>query len=340
LHLGLYLKSTNRTTTLQEAIKKGLSWKDGEPLTEAKIKSILYNCAWRYRGKWEMNRENKEKNQDELSSDEQYRVVNLPHGAILPTDLLDSVRAKMKISRESKKKAGKNDFIYLISHLLYTASGKRMSGHLANGKGGQYRYYVGDGLRIDSENIEMKVINHLKSLIKNSSKLEDLVLDANMQSQVALTEIAYTLTQKNKLLVDQLKKIDKLATCITDSVLSDVGVSEILKDASKQAISVKNQIETQILALLAQQKHLSENKILKLEEKDLKAYLNSFDKLSRVEQRTFLEAVLGRITLKNDNTLELTYRMRGTELDPNRSRRGKSAHLEELSSEYGIDGGR
>jgi site-specific DNA recombinase len=66
--LEVFLKSASKDETLNEVSRRAIKGKHGKELTEANLNTILKNCAWKYRGLWELNRKNKDQDQDDLHS--------------------------------------------------------------------------------------------------------------------------------------------------------------------------------------------------------------------------------------------------------------------------------
>jgi len=96
--LKLFLQFSSKRKILEIAKELGISGKHGKELTHYTIDRVLEQSRLRYKGIWEANKDNKDKNQDLLPDSECFQIINLPHGPLIDTDLLD--------------------YYFLISHLL------------------------------------------------------------------------------------------------------------------------------------------------------------------------------------------------------------------------------
>lgn len=68
-----------------------------------------------------------------LAESEKFRTIELPHGPLLKQDLLDKVEAKLTDTYDKKKRVGSENWIYMLSHILYYEDGTKFTGEAEKG---------------------------------------------------------------------------------------------------------------------------------------------------------------------------------------------------------------
>ena len=187
--LKLFLQFSSKKKVLIEAQRLGLTGKKGRELTKHVLDSIMDNVKWRYRGLWYANKENAKVDPHSLPENKQYQIVELPHGALIQTELLDQVEHKLKDTYEHRKRSGKHNRVYLLSHILEYEDGTKYKG--GPGKSGQYYYYYSKALgpNVRCEEIDSAVIERLRGYFKENDIFKKILESAAKRKVYELPKI-------------------------------------------------------------------------------------------------------------------------------------------------------
>lgn len=153
--LKMFIKFASKAKVVREAHRLGLTGKNGRKLTLHILDTVLKNVSLRYKGLWP------------ISQGPIPEYVPLPHGQLLPTDLLEA--AEETIQRVKSKKSFSKGYTYLLSGRLY----HEQAGKLAGGKGNNCRYYesrscrkdTGVKYRVRAEAVEVLLVKTIRELI-------------------------------------------------------------------------------------------------------------------------------------------------------------------------------
>jgi site-specific DNA recombinase len=303
--LRLYLRHSSRAKLLQAAKDAGLRGPGGKELTPRIIDSILDNVKWRYRGLWHVNLENKDKDVNSLPEALRFQTVKLDHGPLIDEKLLNEVQRKIDDTRSQRKKSGSGNYIYLLSHILYSEDGTRFSGQGA--KGGLYRYYWNEksGDRIHCEEIDDKVITHIRGYIQRADGFSELVRKAIQLREQKLPEVDSKLREvrtqieetagaesdlKKQLLNSEIRSRPNLLPWLEEEVMK-------LRQQHQQLLARADDLDRQRRDILARSG-------LEDVEATAREFAKRIQKLTRTEQRTLIERIVQRIVVRKDNNLE------------------------------------
>ena len=214
--LRLFVKLSSRKKVLLMANELGLAGPQGKEVTMKVIDAVLDNARWRYRGLWHVNLENEEKSQSELASGKRFQPVSLPHGPLLDIKLLDEVVHKRVDTAARRKRSGKEDYTYLLSHSLYYEDGSKFSGQ--PGKGRKYRYYHNrtHDVRIRCDHLDPLVADRVKACFQESGRFSQLVKEAILRRQEALPKLEAELARVRKELRDLQRAEENMADHLMD----------------------------------------------------------------------------------------------------------------------------
>jgi site-specific DNA recombinase len=306
--LRLLLKYSSKKKLLDDAKKFGLAGKKGRKLTSHMLDIIIQNVKWRYRGLWYINKGNEAADPEYLSEAEKFKTIKLPHGPLIDVKLLDQVQDKINDTWVKKKRAGKNNYIYLLTNVLYHEDGTSFSGELGKGRNQDYRYYRNycHNVRIRCDELSKVIVARVKRYFSDNELFESMVKDAIKKRQAGLPKI-------DREIKSILKK------------LSDLEINE--KELSGQLITRKDKagemffgwLEKQVESIVRErgllESQLSECEIYKeniLEKaglvdlrKTVKQFVKNFERLNGVEQRELIEKIVKRVIVKKNNEIDL-----------------------------------
>jgi DNA invertase Pin-like site-specific DNA recombinase len=305
--LKMFVVFSSKAKVLEAAKKMGLTGKKGRELTAHTLDIMLENVKWRYRGLWYANKDNSEKDQESLPETKRFQTVPLPHGPLLESELLDKVEAKLKDTYLKKKRTGRDNWIYLLSHVLYYEDGTRFQGQ--PGKDCQYRYYYNKNnrLRIRCDEIDPVVAKRVKDYFLNKEIFAGMVDAALKKRQTELPKIDNQITQVKKVLKDLQDTENELKVSLLDKpqrdnpnfmawLESQFGDLERNRKQKYQELESLDGYRNEILDKARLEASLA---------KGLKEFVDGFDELSGTERRNLLGRIVKRITVKKDNKLEI-----------------------------------
>lgn len=338
-----FLGHGSKKLTFDYIQREKIEWKPGIPFTRQRFDLMFKMIHSRYRGVYPTNL----KNFDELITgkiDEQdYELVELPHGPVISLELLDKVTNKLKNSNNKIRSNQRGGYVYPLSGLLFSKNGKRFQGQ--PGKGVQFRYYFNpeDKVRVRCEEIESKIFNRFKEYLKDEKQLKKLVssTQARRKDKDEKYELEILMLEQDKIKL-VLEKDDLLKQVML--LKDEENFRSILEELNSKLESIKNKINDIELEQVQLNK-LKFQFVNDLQTKDLENIIKEVTKrinsLSNESKREFLFKILKRVVL-DKSELELHFyddlfgikRNEGIEktiLD--------SGKLNHPSSSYGINGG-
>jgi len=299
--LNLFLKEPSKKTLIRRAMELNITGKSGKPLTMHSVTILLDNCKWRYRGLWPANKENKDKDQESLPENKRYQIVKLPHGPLLNKTLLDKVEEKLKETYDTKKRIGKDNYVYLLSKILEYEDGTLFHG--AYGKGGLYRYYYNDANRI---RIRCDILDNLlwekikafflstkdfhKKIKKAYRYLEDIF--PALQEQIAALELE----------IEKIHEEERsLENHLNTERLGEPSYSDFLKKKVADISKKKKTAENSLSLLMQYRANVLNKRGFNMLEDGLKKYLDDgFNSLSKTTQRAIIQKLIPKIVIRNE----------------------------------------
>lgn len=307
LIMKLFLKFSSKKKVHEELKKLGLTGPRGKTLTIKLIDSVLENAKWRYRGLWFANPEHRNL---PLSKIPQGELVQLDHGPVLNTELLDAVTNKAQDTNEKHKKCGVHNYVYLLPSLLKDEDGNSFTGHSSSG--GEYRYYKskkgGAGIRVDE--IDNMVLKRVKEYFENSPLFEKLLLDAlnKRASEVNLIE---------KQIIDKRAEISALKEkeyAIREKILTSDLDKETITFIQESVLVLRRQNEqkeNELKELEFTLEHLKDDSAIRDTRRVVKEYAHKLDKLTNTQQRATLEKFIRQIVIRRDGILKIHLPIQG-----------------------------
>ncbi|MBF0315285.1 MAG: recombinase family protein [Oligoflexia bacterium] len=318
--LLLLLKLPGRRKVLEEAKRIGLTGKSGKELTLKTINTIFANIRWRYRGKWYVNKENEYlENQDHLPENKRFKIIPLPHGPVIDLKLLDQVEAKMKDTLTKHKRSGIDNYIYLLSHILYDENGNRLTGQSAEGRVGTiHRYYgntapSGGGgtkckLRVRCDELDKAIIDRIKSYLINSKTFEQMLETALKRRQLDLHKIESNLSSYRGKMAELEKKEQDLQEQFLNMENREKRSGEFLDWIEAQVKNVakdKERYQGEVQYLEGLKRDIIEQTGLDNIRVLVKDFVNRFDTLTGTEKRNLIEKVISKVVIRSDQQIEI-----------------------------------
>nr|BFD65123.1 recombinase family protein [Bdellovibrio sp. HAGR004] len=222
-----FVKFGSFQKTLEESHSKGILNKHGEPFKKHSLHTLLTNK--KYIGLWEVNRDNKDKNQKKLMPYEKYEEVELPHGCVVDKKLWAEVQKTIGKVSSDKIKNTKVTKIYLLSGLLKNKDGKALSGRSGVGQHNKerYHYYGGPGVRnMRADSLEQEAFKIVKDIVDKNARLKE-----------AVKRRISDLNSRNDLLKNEAQKIkDKISSLNDEKDSLKKSLIQITKGATEQEI--------------------------------------------------------------------------------------------------------
>lgn len=190
--------------TIEECNKRGIRNKNGQAFKKHSLHSLLTNT--KYIGTWEVNRENKERDQDKLMPYDRYAFVDLPHGCIIDKGLWDQTQDTIRRISGNKNKNTMVKRIYPLSGLLKHSDGSSFGGTGAWGRNNVNNYYWNKthDLRVPVDVAETEAKNTVAEIIQNSPKLREAI----MRKGIATTSAIQLLEQQAKKLDSEISQLE------------------------------------------------------------------------------------------------------------------------------------
>lgn len=170
-----FIKYASFHKTLEECEKLGIKNVGDKPFKKNSLHTLLTNK--KYIGKWQLNVENKEKNQDKLMPYDCYQEVDLPHGCVVDIKSWTEVQATIVRIAGSKAKNTRIRRIYPLVGLLRFKDGTKFVGTGAWGKNSRVNYYWNGSnkIRLLVDLVEEETKRTVSDIISKSPKIKDAV---------------------------------------------------------------------------------------------------------------------------------------------------------------------
>ena len=170
-----FIKYASYLKTLEEIEKRGVLKKSGVEFARHSLVTLLTDT--RYIGKWSLNDENEEKNQDKLMPYDRYAEIDLPHGCVIDMDLWNEVQKTIKVVAGNKSKNTRVKRIYPLTDLLKYHDGSSFGGTGAWGKTGKSLYYTNqkNGIRIPARVVEEEALAVVSDIVKTTPRLQGAI---------------------------------------------------------------------------------------------------------------------------------------------------------------------
>ena len=304
--LKLFLRFASKGKVLAEARRLGLTGKKGRELTLHMVESLVENAKWRYRGLWYANKENENKDHEDLPDSKKFQIVELPHGPLVEASLLDKVEEKLEDTYKQRKRSGKDGRVYLLTHILEYEDGSKYYGGAAKDR--QYFYYFckGSGPTIPCKDIESAVIAQIKGYFKGNDIFKKLVENAIKKRIEDLPRLEHQISFKEKELSDLEVDNKDLRIQLRDkSLRSKPAFMDWLEEEVTKLGEKKTKAESEISLLYLAKADLIKKSNLENLEKTAAEFISKFTSLTGIQQRSFIERMIAKIVIKKDNKLEL-----------------------------------
>ena len=213
-----FVKYGSHQKTLEVLNEKGIKNFGGDVFARHSLISLLTDT--RYIGKWYLNAENKNEDQDDLPERERYHEIDLPHGELVPIELWNKVQKTVTEICGNRGKNTRVQRVYPLSGgLLKFHDGTRFRGCSGTGKTSKSYYYFNQehGLRIKCSIVEEDAIGVVTKLISNSPELQQAIRDAGEETQdniqflkQQITQVASEIAGLEQKKKSHLKKMDLL----------------------------------------------------------------------------------------------------------------------------------
>jgi DNA invertase Pin-like site-specific DNA recombinase len=169
---GQFVKYESYQKTLHACEKRGIKNKCGRPFKKSALTTLLTNP--RITGRWELNIENKARDQAKLMPYERYQIVDLPHGCLVDMNLWNRVQGVVEKLRGNKSKATRITRVYPLSGILKYEDGTAFNGSGGQGRGGNRFYYyqnIKNRFRIPVDKVEDEAKKIVAQVLRQSPEL-------------------------------------------------------------------------------------------------------------------------------------------------------------------------
>lgn len=305
--LRFFVKVSSKKKVLDMAKELGLTGKRGSDLSDHQLNTILENVNWRYRGLWYANKENIGLDQKNLPETKQYQIVKLPHGPLIKdVQLLDAVSGKLADTYAKKKRTGKNDYIYLLSHILFHEDGSKFSGQPA--KDLKYRYYYSaiHKIRIHCDELDKEVISRIKKTMLDDDTFKNMIEAAVSLRNAELPKLHDQIRLKEKALNDlEATNNGLMARLREPAILSSPEMFEWFEQNIKKMNEDKRIFEADLDTLRRCADEVEESAGLSDLRKTATDYVKRFDKLTGTEKRNIIEKIVEKVIIQSENRIEI-----------------------------------
>ena len=306
LLMKMFVRFSSKQKVIEEAKALGIKGKSGKPIIMHNLSVILENARWRYRGLWYVNKENERIPDSELPEEKRFKAIPLPHGQLLPTELLDEVDAKLKDTYEKKKRSGKDNYIYLLSNVLRHEDESKFGGQ--PGKDRQYRYYYNakHKIRIRCDELDPIILKRVKEYLTDNDVFPAMVRRAIERQHAELPSIATEMATKEKALAELDLAEKELNSKLLDSeVRNRPGFMDWLENQVTELKAKRLRLRSELETLKQSHQTIMDRSGFPNLEKALKEFSKGFDELSRVQQRSLIEKIIREVRVLPGNKLEI-----------------------------------
>lgn len=270
------------------------------------LKLTLGNIA--YVGLKEVNKKNKNQDQDFLKPWQRYQVVKASWPGIVPKKVFDEVQKVLEENMllERRRLADAEFRVFLLSQRFYCKEcGERLHGHSAHGRSGVYRHYTHPGKmkdvkcsfkRVRADKIEEVVIKYLTTTI----------LQAGYFDKIETTLVA-SIQEEPQVLRDRSAKVQKALADIDAEISSTFRMQSKLQEGTEalklavehleELAKRRNELNLLLLDLKAQVEGLVDAKevVHGIRERILE-FKKGFSKAPPAVQRRLLRKVIGNLS--------------------------------------------
>lgn len=204
-----FCAAENYERTLEICRENRVLNKRGEEFTANSLRNLLTNK--RYIGKWEVNRENKDKDPKKLMPYQRHIEVDLPHGPAISLELWSRVQKTVAKIGSARMRDADSRRTYPLSLLLRYEDGSTFSGQGAwSATSVKHVYYWNKkhNIRIAADAIEGKAAEMVRHIIENSEEMK-LALErrtANRADNVKLVDQKLSQIRKDLMECDEADK--------------------------------------------------------------------------------------------------------------------------------------
>ena len=315
-----YLEADNLSEVAYKLNARGIlnkSWvskrkkeKGGGPFDHGAIWRILTNLA--YKGKKEINKKQKGKNQEGFKQEDRYQVVDALWEPIVGENLFDRVQEKLSKTKNARYEAT-YDF-FLSSFLVCDECGRALFGQSAHGKNKKHFYYGHRGKtdckvqRYNAEALEKAVKKKIFSLVQSEALKKEFEGAVKKQLEDRPKRGKALLEQKSREIGEIKKKVDAFSHMVAEnpeakglkSILAKIRESEELLETCEKE---RDALEEEML-LTDHHEEVSVDFILSGIEKMTK---DNFRKAKATRKRGVLGEVIKSIHIHPENALRIDF---------------------------------
>jgi site-specific DNA recombinase len=313
---NLYLKNGSVSSVAKELNSKGFTNKKwvtkeghvqgGTKFTHSSVHNTLTHLA--YIGRKEINKANKDKDQNDLKPEERYSIVDASWEPIVDKSIFDNVKKKLDANKVISHKATHD---YILSGLLFCDEcGSPLFGQASTGRNAKHHYYShsknkGCKLnRIPVDKIEDKIRKTLFSLIRTDQRKQEFVKILN--DLTGKGQKTYTLLAQNK--EKELKEIKKRKINLM-KVLSFTDDEDSVKSILAEVKELEAQ-NKQIEVDLEKANIKSQDEARCLDTKTILAGINSlkgdnFRKKTLSSKKAIIRSIIKSIHINPENVIRI-----------------------------------
>lgn len=201
-----FVKYASYSKTLDECNKLGVVNWNGSPFKSHALVNLLTNQ--RYIGQWELNIENKDKDQSKLMPYDRYtKIDDLPHGCLIEKELWNRVQVAIEDIKGRKDKNLNINRVYPLSGgLLIYKDGTRFSGGSAWKDEHRHTYYYNkdNDIRLIAETVETEARRITGEIVRCTQTLQDSIAKYG-KDRMTTSGIYFTQADKLK---NELENLD------------------------------------------------------------------------------------------------------------------------------------
>lgn len=215
-----FVKYASYSKTIEECDRHGVVNWNGNSLKTHALVNLLSNK--RYIGRWELNVENKDKDQSKLMPYDRYAEIELPHGCLLDIGLWQRVQATIESVRGRRDKNTKINRVYPLSGLLRFKDGSNFAGESAWKGDYRHTYYFNreNDVRLVAETIEEEAQRVTSEIVRKTPTILNAIAKFGKEC-IAASDIHFTQVSKLKSELESLEKDKKALDRRLDFLLEE-----------------------------------------------------------------------------------------------------------------------
>lgn len=276
--------------------------------TLASVYNILKNPI--YVGVREINKANKNEDQENLKHWKKYQWVENSLPAIIDRDTFNLAQKYLEqgLLKERHRFAGAEKRVFLMSGILRCAECERaLIGQAAHGRSSTHRYYghkmvTGEVItcsvkRIRADLVEQTILNHLDKIVQDSGYLDNIesnIKKAIKGSHVDVEGQRANLQKQLDQIEVEIESIFKLQMSVASGTAASnlvVEKLETLANRKKEVVKAKGLLEAET------QRNIDAKKSRQFVETNLQTFKRGFKKVSMMKQRKLLGELMDRVFL-------------------------------------------